>query len=45
MNTTSATVNTILSETRKTLVKSEVEGPYILMIISMSGVEASCSAQ
>lgn len=33
-------IDTILSETREALVKSGVEGPYILLPHSMSGIEA-----
>lgn len=38
-------INTILSETREALLKSEVEGPYILIPHSMSGIEALYWAQ
>ncbi|KMK76725.1 hydrolase [Alkalihalobacillus pseudalcaliphilus] len=38
-------IDTILSETREALIKSEVEGPYILFPHSMSGIEALYWAQ
>lgn len=38
-------IDTILSETREALLKSEVEGPYILIPHSMSGIEALYWAQ
>ncbi|GAB3056157.1 alpha/beta hydrolase [Virgibacillus ainsalahensis] len=38
-------IDTILSETREALLKSEVEGPYILLPHSMSGIEALYWAQ
>lgn len=38
-------IDTILSETRQALIKSKVEGPYILFPHSMSGIEALYWAQ
>lgn len=38
-------IDTILSETREALLKSEIEGPYILIPHSMSGIEALYWAQ